>query len=256
MPASSRKRNKGRDRKAKKEESKRVAMYNIWQKWARGNMGSAGVIQCKHDLVTTVPDLSHPVSSFINEYFLCDDTSNSLQHHEALQNLAEGLDDRNRKLAMDLLTLVGANLLLSNNIYTVDVTGREAAFAILVLEKYWESQTCDFDSVFYSRDVSRKIWGLTMSATYNNRDLLKFFRKRMSCKCLKKMHLEARKTLPKLGVCHNCEVVKERESLMVCSRCKIYQFCSRDCHVAASPEHRPYCDKGVRAEQIVANTTT
>ena len=36
MPASSRKRNKGKDRKAKKEESKRIEMYNDWQSWARG----------------------------------------------------------------------------------------------------------------------------------------------------------------------------------------------------------------------------
>jgi len=60
MPASSRKRNKGKERKAKKEESKRMAMYNTWHDWARGdmgNMGLAGVIQCNHGIEKTIPDL-------------------------------------------------------------------------------------------------------------------------------------------------------------------------------------------------------
>jgi len=222
-----------------------MAMYNTWYDWARGDMGEAVVIQCNHGIETTIPDLSHTVSSFINEYFLCDDTRDSLQHHVALQNLAEGLDDSNRKLAIDMFTLVGANLLLGNDDHTVDVTGREAAFAVLLLEKYWESQTCDFDSVFYHRDVARKMWGLIMSATSNNRDLLKFFRKRITCKCLKKMHLDARKAEAKFGECHNCGVVKDRSLLMVCSRCMVAPYCSRDCQVADSPQHRKDCDKYV-----------
>ena len=55
MPASSRKRNKGKDRKAKREESKRVLIYNTWHDWARGNMGKE-VIQCNHGLETTIPE--------------------------------------------------------------------------------------------------------------------------------------------------------------------------------------------------------
>jgi len=74
MPASSRKRNKGKDRKAKKEESKRVTLYNTWQKWACGDMGRNRIsIQCNHGVDTTIPDISHPISSFITEYFHSDD---------------------------------------------------------------------------------------------------------------------------------------------------------------------------------------
>ena len=56
MPSSSssRKKNKGKDRKAKKEEaekikeeSKRVAMYNLWKAWARDR--SAGIIHAIMD---------------------------------------------------------------------------------------------------------------------------------------------------------------------------------------------------------------
>ena len=51
----------------------------------------------------------------------------------ALQNIAEGLDDSYRKLAIDILTLIGTNLILCKKT-AVFVTGREAAFAIVYLK--------------------------------------------------------------------------------------------------------------------------
>ena len=73
------------------------------------------------------------------------------------------------------------------------------------------------------------------------RDLLKFYRKRMSCKCLKRMHLNARKTIPKMGRCAHCQAEKVRASLHVCSECMISQYCSKECQVAGIPVHEPYC---------------
>jgi len=188
--------------------------------------------------------ISHPVLSFINDYF------NSVEIMETLEMHTEVLSDSHRKLAIDILTLIGANLMLNNM-----EDGKEA-FAILVLEKYGESQARDFDATLRSRDVTKKAAFLTMPRSSINRDLLKFFRKRINCKCLKKMHLKARKTQPKLALCEHCNQAKERRLLMVCSRCRISQYCSRECHVAATPEHRLHCNVRVRAEQIVANTTT
>ena len=131
MPASSRKRNKGKDRKAKREESKRVLIYNTWHDWARGDMGEAVVIRCNHGLETTIPDLSHPVSSFINDYF------NSVEILDTLEVHTEVLSDSHRKLAIDMLTLIGANMMLNN------MSDGKEAFATLVLEKYGESQARD-----------------------------------------------------------------------------------------------------------------
>jgi len=98
---------------------------------------------------------------------------------------------------------------------------------------------------------------LMRGSTSVRRDLLKFYRKRMNCKCLKKMHLEARKTQPKLGACGHCNETKERSLLMVCSRCRIEYYCSRECQVAASPEHRCECDEYVRARELhtISNDT-
>ena len=56
------------------------------------------------------------------------------------------------------------------------------------------------------------------------------------------MHLEARKTIPKMGKCFNCKVEKERVDLSVCNRCMVMQYCSRECQVAAWPSHKLDCD--------------
>ena len=88
---------------------------------------------------------------------------------------------------------------------------------------------------------------LYCGSTNAYRDLLKFYRKRMTCSCLKKMHLEARKAYPKVGACDHCRVVQDRSLLMVCSRCMIAPYCSRECQVAASPRHKTDCDIFVRA---------
>ena len=88
---------------------------------------------------------------------------------------------------------------------------------------------------------------LYCGSTNAYRDLLKFYRKRMTCSCLKKMHLEARKAYPKVGACDHCRVVQDRSLLMVCSRCMVAPYCSRECQVAASPGHRTDCDIFVRA---------
>ena len=73
------------------------------------------------------------------------------------------------------------------------------AQSILVLEHY--TGTNELDSAFLSKHkvVSAKWRDLWVGVSSGRRDALKFYRKRTSCKCLKKMHLEARKTTPKRG---------------------------------------------------------
>lgn len=79
------------------------------------------------------------------------------------------------------------------------------------------------------------------------RGVFKFYRKRTTCKCLKKMHLEARTTTPKVGLCWYCKEEKERVLLSVCSRCMVDQYCSRECQVADWSEHKKDCDAYVKA---------
>ena len=66
MPPKSRKRNKGKDRKAKKAgkvEIERASANEFWQAWY--NMD----IICKHGNDTTIAD-DHPVSKFLDEFFV------------------------------------------------------------------------------------------------------------------------------------------------------------------------------------------
>jgi len=240
MPASSRKRNKGKDRKAKKEESKRIEMYNDWQSWARGKSKKIyGVTlgleleipQCNHGLIAILPEESHPVSRFITDFFYSDnaDFITIFRRHPEVQN-----DVNYQKMAAEIFIRIETNGLIEDN-----ATGVNVAKAIIILENY--GKTGEYVSTVTSRSVALKI--RNQSGTINSRrDLLKFYRKRITCSCLKKMHIEARKTLPKIGICDHCEEVKERTLLMVCSRCMICQYCSRKCQVAASPKHRVLCD--------------
>jgi len=131
----------------------------------------------------------------------------------------------------------------------------------LLLENYDEKVSSSLDDNYhlakYNRIVASKDRDLgERHSSKNNRDVMKFYRKRMNCSCLKKMHLEARKTIPKMGKCDHCGVVKERALLMVCSRCMIDQYCSRECQVLASPKHREDCDKYVKAHQQTMSNTT
>ena len=255
MPASSRKRNKGKDRKAKKaakeEESKRIQIYNEWQDLAKGNLMSSGGMElnipCNHGLGALLSEESHPVSRFISDYFSTDENLKIIfQRHPEVQN-----DDNHRKMAADILVRIETNSLIED-----DNTGVNIAKAILILENY--GKTGDYSNTIASRSVASKIRNQLCGTINSRRDLLKFYRKRTNCSCLKKKHLEARKTLPKLGSCRYCNVVKERRLLMVCSRCMVTQFCSRKCQVAASSRHREDCYKFAWAhhQQKMANDSS
>ena len=90
----------------------------------------------------------------------------------------------------------------------------------------------DFVEVANKRVVTSKWIDLEPDSSSIRRDCLKFYRKRISCKCLKKMHLEARKSETKMGICWHCKAERERTTLSVCSKCMIRQYCSRECQIA------------------------
>ena len=116
-------------------------------------------------------------------------------------------------------------------------------YSIAMIENSDETDD-DFHPVACRQAAATKIRDLDHLTT---RDSLKFYRKRISCSCLKDMHLQARKTLPKLGMCRHCNVLNERALLMVCGRCKIDQYCSRECQVAQWPAHQILCKDYVNA---------
>ena len=113
------------------------------------------------------------------------------------------------------------------------------AKVVKVLEQY--KGTDDITSNYNSQVVQSKCRDLDRYSSSSRRDALKFFRKRISCKCLKKMHLEARKSTPKMGICCGCLKETVRASLSVCSKCMVNQYCSRECQVSNWDKHRDDC---------------
>ena len=141
-------------------------------------------------------------------------------------------------------------MILGNKVnVTGIVTGmpRDIAYAVLVLENYDESG--DLGSTINSRVVTSKARDLGCGGSCSVRDVLKFYRKRISCSCLKDMHLEARKTLRKVGACENCGQIKDRALLSVCSKCRVCQYCSRECQIAAWSMHKRDCDISCKAHR-------
>ena len=243
MPPSSRKRNKGKERKAKqkakKEETNRLDAHHFWQKFCSSNTG------CNHGCDLAISD--HPVSNFMDQYFI-----NTLKQDTVEQNLLELFkshtqiwkNESYRKSIIDILVCMGTNMVLKGHDINWSVY---LAQTIALLEQYYEVD--DINAVMNSRAVmvkSRDIWS---GSTSEKRDALKFFRKRTSCKCLKKMHLEERKSTPKVGNCSGCKQEMERVLLSICSRCMLEQYCSKECQVAHWSVHESRCDIYVRAHQ-------
>ena len=261
----SRKRNKGKERKAKKAEqeverieNEKMVVRKRWQGRARGedmrDLDNGSIItKCNHGCDLMIPhDNNHPVTSFMDEFFMKCYFAEGGMH--VVQNLVDTFvtqlavwnDDSHRKMTRNLMLRIGTNMIVDNN---VDVLGvpRDIAYAVVVLENYDGSG--DIGSTIYCRVVESKYRDLRCGGGSSIRDVLKIYRKRISCSCLKDKHLLARKATPKMGACCNCGKMKERVLLMVCSKCRISQYCSRECQIAAWSVHRGHCDIRVKAHQ-------
>jgi len=247
MPATSRKRNKGKERRAKqlakKEENERADAHDFWLRFCSSSTG------CDHGHEIVISD-NHPVSNFMDQLIINAQHKNLTVKHNLLELFKSRTHIYNnesyRKLVLDILICIGTNILLPLRGVVNTSWPRYLAHSIVVFEQYYDVD--DINAVINKREVKSKLRNLECNVS-STRDLLKYFRKRTSCKCLKKMHFEARKTMPKMGRCHHCDKEMMRASLSVCSRCMINQYCSRECQVAAWPDHKSDCDEYVRAHE-------
>jgi len=246
MPASSRKRNKGKERKAKqlakKEENEKVKAHEHWRSFYSSK-------NCDHGHTLMISD-DHPVSSFMDNFYI-----NLLKRHEEMKPLdlvvSETLrelfkshvqiwnNESYRRLTIGILVRIGTDTLLRGDDVVLWSGAVCLAQSIVILEHYDGPGSINVAlncrrSISKRRDLEGDVSSIT-------RDTLKFFRKRTSCKCLKKMHLEARKSAPKMGICWNCKAKRERNTLSLCSRCMIFQYCSRECQLADWSAHERNC---------------
>ena len=222
-------------------EIERASANKFWQRCLIGPLG------CLHGRDNmTIPN-DHPVSKFIDDFFI--DWTRRKQKDIAMFGFPKDMfrahpqvwkDFNYRELAKQFFISIGTNMLLAKDINDGALS---MAKTIVALEHYNSSEGLSLNSVFFTRSAASKRRDLEIGSISMWRDLLKFYRKRLSCKCLKRKHLEARKAIPKMGKCTNCNIEKERVELSVCSRCMVMQYCSRECQVAAWPTHKEECDK-------------
>ena len=244
----SRKKNKGKERKTKQAEKVAERGKRSMQKFWNG-VSIETVAKCEHGkglAATKMPDDNHPFTRFIHTFFINWEQNlmvpTNLLYTFKTHRSMEG-DETHCKLAINLLTNMGTNLMLVEPYKVVySCNSAYAARAIVILEAY--RVTGDIKLAVL---ISAAKWRDLFHSKGTRRDLLKFYSKRISCSCLKEMYSGIRKTMPKTGQCYGCSAEYVRSSLLVCSRCRVDQYCSRECQVAHWPEHRMVCDAYTRA---------
>ncbi|KAL7549450.1 hypothetical protein ACHAWF_012715 [Thalassiosira exigua] len=110
------------------------------------------------------------------------------------------------------------------------------AIVIVIAENYDQSSSelCRFgdDAYWKNRRVFNGCW----------RSLVKFYAKRIPCNCLDGLLAEV-KSQPKTLLCSNCSVRMEMTALKVCNGCKATDYCSIECQRSDWPRHQKCCKK-------------
>ena len=73
------------------------------------------------------------------------------------------------------------------------------------------------------------------------REAIKFFHRRISCNCLAEK-FKAVKNNPKISGCDSCGEKAKRTDLLLCSGCRVAQYCDRSCQQKKWEVHREYCE--------------
>jgi len=231
----SRKRNKGKERTAKHaaEGSPAAAEMSVAKK-------------CDHGLADLLGGQEgHPVRKFvaaISEARLDRHREIhfdvSLLFREVIRSHIDVLSNAdNRHMAAEALTMLGMNAILSVGGHLSAILG---AFP-LFLGQWGDSG--DFARDFKSAHLGALANKLRNFTQGTERNVLKFYAKRIKCLCLKEACLKAKESGPvKFSQCDHCQQRKERASMETCWKCKVNLYCSRECQVADWRGHRAFCE--------------
>jgi len=204
-----------------------------WRKWAMvGRTQDYNL--CTHGCpVLPAPD--HAVSLFMDDLWahayaqkLPDRLIDTFDNHRQLWDNAIL-----RKMASDILVAIGTNFIMSNlNKFAVLL-----AITISVLEQYIGTGKGGFKLA--ACQASLVVDDLRYG---EEREVVRFYLKRISCTCLKAKYSLLKKSQPtRISGCHTCKQVKVRSSMMVCGRCKAVQYCCEECQAADWPNHKGLC---------------
>lgn len=182
--------------------------------------------RCNHGCVIPPPD--HAVSKFMNKLFdgaLLSDSGEDL-FVGIWCGLAESFEEHpdvwkdveNRQVAVGVLISIATNMILDRG--TLGNIGHVNERLQLMIIVFLDSYDGKGDYVHAIHGAMVRSPALCTSC--GERDMLKFFTKKLPCSCLEERYKQARKNLPKMAECVNCGQEKERSSLrMTCGRCKV-----------------------------------
>lgn len=258
----SRKRIKGKDRKARQLEasmSNPQKSLKEWLAWGERNEK----INCNHGVVTDAPRCEQFLEYFFNGMAngveLLDNMSNLLTTFPDV--FTEGESHRN---VVNVMSRLAANLVLYAFEYgnnkslclllrpaivggKVDLQFKPDSLSALCLNV--TTTLCvlvhydggkDIESTFYHPHVAGKIISFNPQ-TNGSRRVLKFLSMLNTCSCLKELYAHTKKTHEKLSYCSHCKSIKKRSSLMVCGDCRIENYCSKECQSSAWNDHQIEC---------------
>ncbi|KAL7534451.1 hypothetical protein ACHAWF_004839 [Thalassiosira exigua] len=239
----SRKRNKGRARKANRQAQSKATLSTQEQD-----------VDCLHGRPPQLPDAEHPVYQFVKA--LCDYGDSFLGATCLFASLGRGWatmvdgmsdvinctfdkfpevwsNDLNRAMAKHHIIASATRSLLNGADYSDLLEARYLTIAVHALENY-------------EPDTRYSIGGMEMLRMTDlldrrcDRAFLKFYSKRTPCSCLED-RFESILSKPKTGRCSHCYEKKEVGELQVCGRCKMHQYCSRRCQSLRWPDHKAEC---------------
>ena len=190
----SRKRSKGKERKAKQTEANLSKDKKTWIEWVLWSQQN-DKIRCNHGHDINLTSSHDCVHQFLESFLFSNekDALLTLESLESTQPLVWKDDDTSyRKELINILTVMTANQLLFEAQFGITQHksllhwGLQVAVAILVLENYQgnipSTSYLPYVAGMYSR--LNPMGGKNI----NNRDLLKFISNRLSCSCLKDLN--------------------------------------------------------------------
>ena len=131
-----------------------------------------------------------------------------------------------------------------------------ASGTLMILEGRNDIAKLNAMLVFYFEDYLavevRKTKGAASSKlleleSADDHTLVSYYRKRISCSCLDEKYKEV-KSIKKMGRCYNPNCSHpggkvERSKMFSCTRCGVANYCSVECQRADWKEHKMYCNK-------------
>jgi len=253
----SRKKAKGKARKAKKEEE--LDAHDDSSAAAAQQREQEGVeaqLQMQRLLIDSPPSpCQHGFDPFpegnVCDHFLklyFSTYSNRLSEDNAADSILEAMaavdkkypevlrDSSKMKHILSYFLSVGTHRILNGD----ENAARITAVRIIMFEEFLAVRV-------HKTKAGVQLQKLLEVYTSDDHTLVSFYRKRISCTCLDKKHKEV-KSIKKMGLCNNNQcplpgLKVERSKMLYCTRCSVAYYCSRDCQEADWRGHKKSCKK-------------